>query len=100
MPLNDKFKNSDMLKKPIILRNHPEIENTTFKVALGAIKSNPNKAIKLPEWDGCWIWEHNTIMICCYDGTKIDIRKTNDVYYTLTNICREDWMVYRIEVDE
>jgi hypothetical protein len=95
--IKDEFKSSDVINKPIILCDCPELENTTFRVALGAIKSNNKKAIKLPEWDGCWIWDNNTIMICCHDGSKLDIRRTNDVYYTLTNICREDWMVYRIE---
>lgn len=73
--------------------------DVSFEIALGAIKSNPNKIIKLPEWDGYWFWdnEKQTVMIYCNDGTKFDIRESQDVYYTLTNICRKDWCIYKIE---
>lgn len=51
------------------------------------------KKIRLPEWKGYWCWENNTIMIYCGDGTILDIRDTNDVDYTFTFICRNEWQI-------
>lgn len=75
------------------------LEKVSFKIALGAIKSSPLKVVKLPEWDGYWKWDNDkkTIIIHCADGKELDIRESDDMYYTLTNVCRDDWMVYRIE---
>lgn len=51
------------------------------------------KKVKLPEWEGYWCWENNTIMIHCKDGLVLDIRETEDVNYTFGFICRNDWQV-------
>lgn len=74
-------------------------QNVSFEVALGAIKSSPLKIIKLPEWDGYWFWDNktNSIIIHCADGSQFDIRETTDVFYTLSNICRKDWCIYRLD---
>lgn len=53
------------------------------------------KKIKLPEWKGFWAWENNTIMLHCSNGEVIDIRDTNDVAYTFSFICREDWTIVK-----
>lgn len=50
-------------------------------------------AMKLPEWDGYWIGENNTIMMYCKDGSIVDIRETKDTRWTLDHIfLRHDWM--------
>lgn len=51
------------------------------------------RKIKLPEWQGYWAWENNTIMLHCSDGVVMDIRETDDVSYTFGFICREDWLI-------
>ena len=51
------------------------------------------KKIKLPEWQGFWAWENNTIMLHCSDSVVMDIRDTDDVSYTFSFICREDWLI-------
>lgn len=50
--------------------------------------------VKLPEWQGYWIWEEDTIMIHTKEGGVLDFRNTDDVYYTMSNILRDDWQVY------
>lgn len=49
--------------------------------------------IKLPEWEGYWEWdaEKRTVMMHCNKDTVIDIRNSDDMMFTLTNIAREDW---------
>jgi hypothetical protein len=60
-----------------------------FKKAYEAMKTGG--AVKLPEWKGYWKYENGTIMMYCKDGEVIDIRETDNVDYTLTNILRDDW---------
>lgn len=51
--------------------------------------------IKLPEWGGYWYWdrEDETIVIHTWDGLELDIRETEDVDYTMSFTCREDWLI-------
>lgn len=49
--------------------------------------------IKRPLWEGYWVWENNTIMMHCRDGSVCDIRDTDFVAYTFSNIAQRDWMV-------
>lgn len=49
--------------------------------------------IKLPGWSGYWVWENGTIMMHCKDGTVLDIRQTDNVAYTFTNIAETNWKV-------
>ena len=49
--------------------------------------------IKRPLWEGYWEWENNTIMMHCRDGSVVDIRETDFVAYTFSNIAQRDWMV-------
>jgi hypothetical protein len=62
-----------------------------FKEAYEAIKQGAR--VKLPEWAGFWMWEDDTIKMYCKDGSVLDIRKTNDVDYTLSFILRDDWEI-------
>ncbi|HII4507909.1 Thoeris anti-defense Tad2 family protein [Clostridium perfringens] len=62
-----------------------------FGLALKAMKEG--KKVKLPEWKGYWIWdnEKESIFMHCKDGKVLDIRETQDVYFTFSNVAREDW---------
>lgn len=51
------------------------------------------KKIKLPSWSGYWAWEDNTIKMHCRDGKVLDIRETDNVAYTFSNIASHDWEV-------
>lgn len=51
------------------------------------------KKIKLPSWKGYWAWENNTIMMHCRDGQVIDIRNTDNVAYTFSNVASDDWEI-------
>lgn len=49
--------------------------------------------VKSPSWSGYWAFEDNTIMMHCRDGRVIDIRSTENVAYTMSNVASNDWMV-------
>ena len=51
------------------------------------------KPVKLPLWKGYWLWENNTIMMYCKDGRIIDIRKTDDLDFTLNNMMSDVWEI-------
>lgn len=50
--------------------------------------------IKRPDWTGYWYWseEYQTIMIHCKDGQELDIRGTENIGFTMDNICQNDWI--------
>lgn len=62
-----------------------------FKKALEALKSGLK--IKLPHWSGYWAKEENTVKMYCKNGDVLDIRETEDVFYTLSNIASDEWEV-------
>lgn len=63
-----------------------------FNVAYNLMKKGAK--IKLPEWEGYWYWDEkkNTIMIHTKEGTELDIRESEDMDFTMKNICRDDWI--------
>lgn len=42
---------------------------------------------------GYWAWENNTIMIHCANGTILDIRQTDNTFYTFSFIIEDEWSV-------
>lgn len=69
-----------------------------FIEALKAMKQGAK--VKLPSWRGYWCWdaEKETVMIHCRpqdadQGDVFDIRETERVEYTLSNVCSEDWII-------
>lgn len=71
-----------------------------FQDALKEMKAG--KKVKLPSWGGysCWDEENQTIMMHCKQedvdkGQKspLDIRETQRVEYTISNILSEDWII-------
>ena len=63
-----------------------------FKEALKYMKDGIK--VKLPSWGGYWYWDNDkeTIMMHCKDNNVLDIRETQVVEYTLSNICSDEWI--------
>lgn len=61
--------------------------NEAFKLMKNGSK------IKLPSWAGYWCWENDTIMMYCKDGQVLDIRETQVVDYTFSNVTSDEWIV-------
>lgn len=63
-----------------------------FKEAFEEMKSGI--PVKLPSWSGYWWWdeESQTILMYTKDGGCLDIRKTQNVEYTLQNILSDEWV--------
>lgn len=70
-----------------------------FVQALKAMKNGAK--VKLPSWGGYWCWdaEKETVMIHCrpqdsdHQGEILDIRETQRVEYTLSNVASDEWMI-------
>lgn len=71
-----------------------------FKDAFELMKKGHK--VKLPSWGGYWYWdiEKQTIMMQCRpkdadkgQGDLLDIRETQRVEYTLSNILSDEWIV-------
>ena len=64
----------------------------TFKEAFEAMKHGAK--VKLPSWSGYWFWciPAQSILMHTKDGKDIDIRSTECVDYTFTNICSNEWI--------
>lgn len=64
----------------------------TFKEAFEAMKHGAK--VKLPSWAGYWFWSvpAQSILMHTKDGKDIDVRSTENVDYTFTNICSDEWI--------
>ena len=71
-----------------------------FRDAFKIMKSGGK--VKLPSWGGYWLWdaEKETVMMQCRpkdtdkgQGDLLDIRETQRVEYTLSNILSNEWIV-------
>lgn len=51
--------------------------------------------IKLPSWGGYWYWDNKakTVMMHCKDNRTLDIRETEVVDYTFSNIASDEWII-------
>lgn len=69
----------------------------TFKEAFEAMKEGAK--VKLPDWEGYWTWENESIIIHFKDGKVLDIRETETVEFTFefifNNICSDKWMIVK-----
>lgn len=74
-----------------------------FEQAFKEMKNG--KKVKLPSWGGYWCWdpEKETIMMHCRpqdsdtQGAVLDIRETQRVEYTMSNICSDEWIVAHVK---
>lgn len=70
-----------------------------FKQALEQMKQG--KKVKLPSWGGYWTWDEvkQTVLMHCRPGNSdtgnpiMDIRETQRVEYTLSNIMSDEWVL-------
>lgn len=62
-----------------------------FRKTLEALKAGYK--VKLPSWAGYWEKDGDTVKMHCKDGRVLDIRETEDVFYTLANIASGEWEV-------
>lgn len=69
-----------------------------FVEALKAMKNGAK--VKLPSWGGYWYWDPDkeTVMIQCRpqdsdQGELLDIRETQRVEYTLSNVASDEWVI-------
>ena len=62
-----------------------------FGKALEALKAGYK--VKLPSWTGYWQKDEDTVKMYCKDGRILDIRETEDVFYTLAFIASEEWEI-------
>lgn len=69
-----------------------------FKKALEALKRGYR--IKLPSWKGYWEKEGNTVKMHCKDGRVLDIKESEDVFYTLSNIVSDEWEFMESSCDD
>lgn len=64
-----------------------------FKRAFELMKNGAK--IKLPSWGGYWYWddEKRTVIMHTKEGKEMDIRETERVIYTLSNILDDQWQI-------
>ncbi len=84
----------------LFLNAEREEKSMNFKQAFEAMKQGAK--VKLPSWGGYWCWdpEKETIMMHCRpqdadegQGPVLDIRETQRVEYTLTNVLSDEWVL-------
>lgn len=63
----------------------------TFKEVYPALKTGHK--IKLPHWTGYWKIDGDSVKMHCKDGRVLDLRESEDIFYTLSNILSDDWEV-------
>ena len=51
------------------------------------------KKVKLPFWSGYWQKDGNEIVMHCHDGRVLNIRESDNIFWTLENICSDEWVV-------
>ncbi|MEI6100829.1 MAG: DUF2829 domain-containing protein [Eubacteriales bacterium] len=77
-------------KADIFAKTYETADKMTFTEALEALKHG--FAVRRDHWIGFWKMEKGTVMMYSKDGSAVDIRETNDVFYTLENIAANDWV--------
>ena len=93
--------NSGDLRTPgLFMPKFRKERDMNFKDAFKAMKTGAK--VKLPSWGGYWYWdvEKQSIMMQCRpkdtdkgQGDLLDIRETQRVEYTLSNILSNEWIV-------
>ena len=93
--------NSGDLRTPgLFMSKFRKERDMNFKDAFELMKKGHR--VKLPSWGGYWYWdaEKETVMMQCRpkdtdkgQGDLLDIRETQRVEYTLSNILSNEWIV-------
>ena len=67
------------------------LKDKTFKNLFASFVSGT--PIKRKVWDGYWVYKNSNIIMHCKNGENINIKSSNDILYTLSNILMDDWEV-------
>lgn len=62
-----------------------------FKEMLRPLREG--KKVKLPFWSGYWQKDGNEIIMHCHDGRVLNIRESDNIFWTLENICSDEWEI-------
>ena len=62
-----------------------------FKEMLRPLREG--KKVKLAFWSGYWQKDGNEIVMHCHDGRVLNIRESDNIFWTLENICSDEWEI-------
>lgn len=62
-----------------------------FSQVLEALKNGC--PVKREHWTGFWKKDGDTVIMHCRGGVDLDIRETEDTFFTLQNIAADDWVM-------
>ena len=51
--------------------------------------------VKRHHWTGYWKLENGEVIIHTYDNKEFNIRETEDMMYTLSNMACDDWEIVK-----
>ena len=49
--------------------------------------------VKRKHWEGYWIMENGEVIMHCRDGRVINVRDSDDMDYTISNMACDDWEI-------
>lgn len=49
--------------------------------------------VRRHHWTGYWTLENNEFIMHTYNGETINIRDSNDMFYTVSNMACDDWEI-------
>lgn len=49
--------------------------------------------VRRKHWEGYWVIENGEIIMYCRDGRVINIRESDDMLYTVSNMACDDWEI-------
>lgn len=53
--------------------------------------------VQMSNWSGYWCIENGSIKMHCKDGKVLDIRETEDIFYTLNFVLSDEWEIAFVE---
>lgn len=65
----------------------------TMNFATAYISMQRGHKVKRKHWKGYWIVEDGEIVMHCRDGRVINIRESEDMMYTISNMACNDWEI-------
>lgn len=98
--ITDRMNSGDLRTPGLFMSKFRKERDMNFKDAFELMKKGHK--VKLPSWGGYWYWdaEKETVMMQCRpkdtdkgQGDLLDIRETQRVEYTLSNILSNEWIV-------
>lgn len=98
--ITDRMNSGDLRTPGLFMSKFRKERDMNFKDAFELMKKGHR--VKLPSWGGYWYWdaEKETVMMQCRpkdtdkgQGDLLDIRETQRVEYTLSNILSNEWIV-------